>query len=89
MAGDFNIDLKAINISEKDKSQYQKSQNKLVEALKTNLLDKGMVILNKKETFNRGDYKSQLDGILTNKPTKIKAVTTHENLPSDHFGVRP
>ena len=87
MAVDFNIDLKAINLPEKYKTQYQKSQNKLSEVMKTNLLDKGMVILNKKETFNRGDYKSQLDGIISNKPNKIKTVVTHDNLPSDHKGV--
>ena len=51
MAGDFNIDFRAVNLKDHDKSQYQKSQNKLMEVLKVNLLEKGMTILNNKPTF--------------------------------------
>ena len=63
VAADWNIDLKAINMDEINKTQNQKSQNKLLKIMKENLLDKGMKLLNKIDMFHRGEYTSLLDGI--------------------------
>ena len=81
------MDFKSINLKENEKTQYQKGQNKLFKVLRINLLNKGMTILNNETTFNRGEYESQLDVIMTIKPSKILNVSTHPNLQSDHNGV--
>ena len=74
MAADWNIDLSAINKEEKEKTQTQKGQNRLIKILKDKLIDKGMILMNNTNTYHKGEYSSALDGIFTNKPNKIKFV---------------
>ena len=83
IASDVNIDLQAISLDEDKKTQYQKTQARLLEVFKENLLNKGAVLMNKKPTFKRGEYESQLDCILTNKPDKLTDNKQFDSV-SDH-----
>ena len=84
MIGDINIDLQAINKTEENKTNYQKSQNPLMKILKDNIVDKNCKLMNFLNTFKRGEYESQLDVIFTNRPDKIVSVQQNNRLDSDH-----
>ena len=87
MTGDLNIDFNTTNIEERLKIKNKKSQNKLMKIMKEKLFNKRMTMLNNKPTFHRGDYNSQLDVIITNRPHKINNTKTITNLDSDRDAI--
>ena len=48
------------------------------------VIDNRMTIHNEKPTFHRKGNVSCIDHIISNCPTKIKNVTTHKDILSDH-----
>ena len=71
LLGDINIDMSAINKLNSEKTSTQITQNKLMNIIKNNLIDKGVKLLNNQPTFRRTDYTSQLDVIFSNRPQKL------------------
>ena len=80
--------MKAIDLKENLKTNTHKSQNKLMKIFKENLIDKGLVLLNKEDTFIKGEYSSSLDIIMSNKINRITNTKMIKNLPSDHHAVK-
>ena len=88
LCGDINIDTKALEYEENQKSQTQKAQNKLSTILKEKLIYKGLTILNSKDTFHIGNnYSSKLDIIMSNRLNKIKSTQTISDTESDHYAI--
>ena len=80
ICGDFNINAKTWSKKEEDKSNYEKSFNKMSSMIKDKLIDNGMILINNKETRN----KALLDHIYTNKIDKIESINQDDNTTSDH-----
>ena len=53
---DINVDMDALNKINSDTTNTQKSQNKLMNILKSNFIDKGINLLNNKPTFRCAEY---------------------------------
>ena len=87
LMGDINVDMDAVNKINSEKTTTQKCQNKLMNILKSNLIDKGINLLNDKHTFRRTDYSSQLDVIFSNRPQKINNISQNDELDSDHSSI--
>ena len=84
IVGDFNVHNRAILANEESKTPYEKSLNKISNIFKKNLCDNGMVIINKRNTYQSGLIKSDHDIQMTNRPEKIKNFGQDDYAPSDH-----
>ena len=55
-----------------------------MKALRENIIDKGAKILNSEKTYRRGDYSSQIDVMISNRPDKISSIHQLDDMDSDH-----
>ena len=49
------------------------------------LINNNLKLINNKTTFKRGEYKSQLDAIFTNKPQKVTERKQYENVANQLY----
>ena len=84
LIGDINVDMQAMNLENNEKTNTQKQQNPLMKLIHKNLINNNLKLINNKTTFTRGEHKSQLDAIFTNKPQKVIEIKQYENIESDH-----
>ena len=73
-----------MNLENSEKTNTQRQQNPLMKLIQQNFINNNLKLINNKTTFKRGEHKSQLDAIFTNKPQKVIEINQFENVASDH-----
>lgn len=82
--GDINLNSIDWNKEVQERTDHDKSLDKLVVMLKEEILNKDTIKLNKEPTWNIVNNPKCIDHMYTNNPQKIKHFTTEEHIDVDH-----